>query len=175
MTYIFIYINLKFDIKGFSNPNSSIIQQSKNSSAATAASLIMSSQLQSNIKKTTNTPTSYNKFNKNEDIELKRKQHEEKIFGSKYNNSDSNFAIKDFEDDKIQIVCNISTGNATILWSDARIDFIEILASNGQFMPTIPVSDAKSLHMNDLMNGTYTLVFKSGNETLYIKTLEVNK
>jgi hypothetical protein len=82
---------------------------------------------------------------------------------------------KGFEDDKIQIVCNISTGNATILWSDARIDFIEILASNGQFMPTIPVSDAKSLHMNDLMNGTYTLVFKSGNETLYIKTLEVNK
>ena len=94
--------NLKFDVKGFSNPNSSIIQQSKNSSAATAASLIMSSQLQSNIKKTINTPTSYNKFNKNEDIELKRKQHEEKIFGSKYNNSDSNFAIKDFEDDKIQ-------------------------------------------------------------------------
>ncbi len=82
---------------------------------------------------------------------------------------------KGFEDDKIQIVCNISTGNATILWSDARIDFIEILASNGQFMPTIPVSDAKSLHMNDLMNGTYTLVFKSGNETLYIKTLEVSK
>jgi hypothetical protein len=42
-------------------------------------------------------------------------------------------------------------------------------------MPTLPVSDAKSLHMNDLMNGTYTLVFKSGNETLYIKTLEVSK
>jgi hypothetical protein len=77
------------------------------------------------------------------------------------------------EDDKVQVVCNASTGNATIIWSDARIEFIEIVASNGQFMPTIPVSDAKSLHMNDLMNGTYTLVFKSASEELYTKVIEV--
>ena len=77
------------------------------------------------------------------------------------------------DDDKVQVVCNASTGNATIIWSDARIEFIEIVASNGQFMPTIPVSDAKSLHMNDLMNGTYTLVFKSATETLYTKVIEV--
>jgi len=77
------------------------------------------------------------------------------------------------DDDKVQVVCNASTGNATILWSDARIEFIEIVASNGQFMPTIPVADAKSLHMNDLMNGTYTLVFKSASEDLYTKVIEV--
>ncbi|MFM7596315.1 MAG: hypothetical protein ACKO4Y_09065 [Flavobacteriales bacterium] len=77
------------------------------------------------------------------------------------------------DDDKVQVVCNASTGNATIIWSDARIEFIEIIASNGQFMPLIPVSDAKSLHMNDLMNGTYTLVFKSANEALYTKVIEV--
>lgn len=79
------------------------------------------------------------------------------------------------EDDKVQVVCNASTGNATISWSDARIEFIEIIASNGQFMPTIPVSDAKSLHMNDLMNGTYTLIFKTSTEELYTKVIEVNK
>ena len=78
-------------------------------------------------------------------------------------------------DDKVQVVCNASTGNATIIWSDARIEFIEIVASNGQFMPTIPVSDAKSLHMNDLMNGTYTLVCKSSTEELYTKVIEVNR
>jgi hypothetical protein len=77
------------------------------------------------------------------------------------------------EDDKVKVVCNSTTGNATIIWSDLRIEFIEIIASNGQFMPTIPVSDAKSLHMNDLMDGTYTLIFKSSTESLYTKTIEV--
>ena len=79
------------------------------------------------------------------------------------------------DDDKVQVICNATTGNATIIWSDARIEFIEIVASNGQFMPTIPVADAKSLHMNDLMNGTYTLIFKSSTEELYTKTIEVAK
>lgn len=79
------------------------------------------------------------------------------------------------DDDKVQIHCNSATGNATIAWTDTRIEFIEIEASNGQFMPTIPVSDAKSLHMNDLMNGTYTLVFKTTSEELYRKTFVVNK
>lgn len=77
------------------------------------------------------------------------------------------------EDDKVQVVCNASTGSATIIWSDTRIEFIEIVASNGQFMPTIPVSDARSLHMNDLMNGIYTLIFKSSSEELYTKVIEV--
>lgn len=101
--------NLKFNVKGFSNPNSTTSQPSKNSSAATAASLIMSSQLQSGKKVTlvgVNVPT-YNKFSKNEDIDLKRKQHEEKIFGSKYNNDSSNFAISDFEDNIHDIVDDI--------------------------------------------------------------------
>lgn len=79
------------------------------------------------------------------------------------------------DDDKVQIHCNSATGNASIVWSDTRIEFIEIVASNGQFMPTIPVSDAKSLHMNDLMNGTYTLIFKTSSEELYRKAIVVNK
>ena len=77
------------------------------------------------------------------------------------------------EDDKVQVSCNSSTGNASFIWSDARIEFIEIIASDGQCMPTIPVADAKSKQMNDLMNGTYTLVFKSATEALYTKVIEV--
>lgn len=79
------------------------------------------------------------------------------------------------DDDKVQIHCNSATGNASITWTDTRVEYIEIIASNGQFMPTIPVADAKSLHMNDLLNGTYTLIFKTSTEELYQKTLVVNK
>lgn len=79
------------------------------------------------------------------------------------------------DDDKVQIHCNSSLGSASITWTDTRIEYIEIIASNGQFMPTIPVADAKSLHMNDLLNGTYTLIFKTSSEELYQKTLVVNK
>lgn len=79
------------------------------------------------------------------------------------------------DDDKVQVVVNSSTGDATITWNDNRIEFIEILSSNGQFMPIIPVDSAKSLHMNDLMDGTYTLIFKSSSETLYTKTVLVSK
>lgn len=79
------------------------------------------------------------------------------------------------EDDKIQITYNSSKGDASIVWSDMRIEFIEIIASNGQFMPVIPVFDAKSLHMNDLMSGTYTLIFKTASEELYSRTIEVNR
>ena len=87
------------------------------------------------------------------------------ITGSLLANNEIPYRI---DDDKVQVICNATTGNT-------RIEFIEIVASNGQFMPTIPVADAKSLHMNDLMNGTYTLIFKSSTEELYTKTIEVAK
>ncbi|NDB35178.1 MAG: hypothetical protein EB023_07485 [Flavobacteriia bacterium] len=97
------------------------------------------------------------------------------IFGFTFASFATNEVPYQLDDDKIQITCNSSTGDASIVWSDTRIEFIEIIASNGQFMPTIPVADAKSLHMNDLMNGTYTLVFKTATEELYTRTLEVNR
>ncbi|NBU91535.1 MAG: hypothetical protein EBR54_04440 [Flavobacteriia bacterium] len=95
------------------------------------------------------------------------------IFGLSYASMASNEVPYRLDDDKIQITCNTSKGDASIVWSDTRIEFIEIVASNGQFMPTIPVADAKSLHMNDLMSGTYTLIFKSATEQLYERTIEV--
>jgi hypothetical protein len=88
--------NLTFDSKGFSNPNSTSIP-SRNSAATTAASLMMSSQLQS-AKKPTIPTTTYNRFSKSEDIELKRKEHEAKIFSSSPIKSDAHF-IRDFDDD----------------------------------------------------------------------------
>jgi len=95
------------------------------------------------------------------------------IFGFTFASFATNEVPYQLDDDKIQISCNASTGDASIIWSDSRIEFIEIIATNGQFMPTIPVADAKSLHMNDLMSGTYTLIFKSATEQLYERTIEV--
>ena len=80
------------------------------------------------------------------------------------------------KEDKIQIITNeLSFGNATIKWADTRIDFIEITTSNGQFMPSIPVMDATSLHLNDLLSGTYTINFISNGQTLYSKNIQVQR
>ena len=78
-------------------------------------------------------------------------------------------------DDIIEVVANSVTGNARINWKDNRIETIEIISSNGQYMPTIPVMGASELHLNDLINGTYTIVFKSNETILYTKTIEINR
>ena len=82
---------------------------------------------------------------------------------------------KESNDDVIEVVANSATGNARINWKDSRIETIEIISSNGQFMPTIPVMGASELHLNDLINGTYTIVFKSNETILYTKTIEINR
>lgn len=80
------------------------------------------------------------------------------------------------KEDKVQIITSeLSFGDATIKWSDTRIDFIEITSSNGQFTPSMPVLDATSLHLNDLMSGTYTINFISNGQTLYSKNIQVQR
>ena len=94
--------NLTFDSKGFSNPNVTSIL-SRNSAATTAASLMMSSQLQS-VKKPAIPTTTYNRFSKSDDIDLKRKEHEAKIFSSSPIKNDSSHVIRDFDDDGKDVV-----------------------------------------------------------------------
>lgn len=80
------------------------------------------------------------------------------------------------KEDKVQIITSeLNFGDATIKWFDKRIDFIEITTSNGQFMPSIPVLDATSLHLNDLMSGNYTINFISNGQTLYSKNIQVQR
>jgi hypothetical protein len=80
------------------------------------------------------------------------------------------------KDDKVQItVSELSAGDATVKWTDSRIDFIEIISDNGQFMPSIPVLDATSLHLNDLINGTYKINFISNGEIIYSKNILVQR
>ena len=42
-------------------------------------------------------------------------------------------------------------------------------------MPTIPVMVATELHLNDLIDGTYVIIFKSNETILYSKTIEINR
>lgn len=80
------------------------------------------------------------------------------------------------KEDKVQVITNqLNIGDATINWSDKRIDFIEITSNNGQFMPSFPVLDASSLHLNDLLNGKYTVNFIANGEVLYSKSLLVQR
>jgi len=78
-------------------------------------------------------------------------------------------------DDLVQVVANSAKGTARINWSDNRIEMIEISSTNGQYMPTIPVMGATELHLNDLIDGTYIITFKSNETILYSKTIEINR
>ena len=92
-------------------------------------------------------------------------------------------SVPDGDDDPIKnkkrgvkiLTSSIQDGNATIKWYDDRIDHIEITSKNGQFMPAIPVLDASSLHLHDLMDGTYRVQFKSEGEVIYNKEITVQR
>ena len=101
--------NLVFDNKGFSNPNISTIP-SRNSAATTAASLMRSSQsqVQSSLLTKKAPVSTYNKFSKDDDIEMKRKEHEAKILNLSPS-KDDNHLIRDFDDDGKDIDEDIQT------------------------------------------------------------------
>ena len=92
-----------------------------------------------------------NPFNGDDDP-IKKKKHRVAVVSSSYND-----------------------GTATIKWYDERIDFIEITSENGQFMPSIPVLEASSLHLHDLIDGIYLIEFKSQGEALYYKEITVQR
>jgi len=73
------------------------------------------------------------------------------------------------------MVSESKPGFATLTWSDFTITGIQIISSNGLVMPTIPVADATSLHLNDLMNGSYEINFMAGDKILVTEKISVNK
>jgi hypothetical protein len=73
----------------------------------------------------------------------------------------------------IKVYENPSNHSITVAWNDDRIDEIEILTSNGIFMPSIPVFDSKQIHLNGLEDGIYYLNFKSKGQILHTKLITV--
>jgi hypothetical protein len=69
----------------------------------------------------------------------------------------------------------LKPGFATLSWSDYTITAIQITSVNGMFMPTIPVMDATSLHLNDLMNGSYEINFLAGEKVVASEKITVSK
>lgn len=77
---------------------------------------------------------------------------------------------------KVSVVVNeLKPGFATLSWSDYSITAIQINSVNGIMMPTIPVMDATSLHLNDLMNGSYEINFLAGDKVVASEKITVSK
>jgi hypothetical protein len=69
------------------------------------------------------------------------------------------------ETKKVSVVVNeFKPGFATLSWSDYSVTAIQINSANGVFMPAIPVMDATSFHLNDLINGSYEINFLAGDK-----------
>jgi hypothetical protein len=64
--------------------------------------------------------------------------------------------------------------DTTIVWEDGRVSHIGVSSPNGLVIPKIPVYDSKQIHLNDLVDGIYTITFKSENDVLFTKTFTVN-
>jgi hypothetical protein len=80
------------------------------------------------------------------------------------------------ESKKVSIVVNeLKPGFATLSWSDYSITAIQINTSNGIFMPAIPVMDATSFHLNDLINGSYEINFLAGDKVVASEKITVSK
>jgi hypothetical protein len=73
----------------------------------------------------------------------------------------------------IQVINNQKESTITLAWDDNRFEEIEIHNQDGLFMPSIPVLDAKQLHLNDLAEGDYLVVFKKQNEVIATKEFKV--
>lgn len=77
---------------------------------------------------------------------------------------------------KVSVVVNdFKPGFATLSWSDYTITAIQINSVNGTFMPTIPVMDATSLHLNDLIKGSYEINFLAGDKIVASEIVTVSK
>ena len=80
------------------------------------------------------------------------------------------------ETKKVSIEVNeFNPGFATLSWSDYSITAIQINSTNGMFMPTVPVMDATSLHLNDLLNGSYEINFLAGDQIVATEKITVSK
>ena len=80
------------------------------------------------------------------------------------------------ETKKVSVVVNeLKPGFATLSWSDYTITAIQINSANGVFMPAIPVMDATSFHVNDLVNGFYEINFLAGDKVVASEKITVSK
>ena len=73
----------------------------------------------------------------------------------------------------IQVINNLQENLITIVWNDNHFEEIEIHNQNGLFMPTIPVLNSKQIHLKDLTEGDYLVVFKKQNEVVATKEFKV--
>ncbi len=74
----------------------------------------------------------------------------------------------------IQVIKNPQDNIITLAWNDSRFEEIEIHNQDGIFVPSIPVMNAKQIHLNDLSEGDYFVIFKKQNVVIATKEFKVN-
>ena len=95
------------------------------------------------------------------------------FFNYQFSSAQGNFDNQPFS---IIKVLNDTKDNATtIIWNDTRFDEVEVYKESNLFMPSIPIFDAKEMHLNDLEDGTYYVNFKKNNQILVIKEFKVTQ
>jgi hypothetical protein len=91
-------------------------------------------------------------------------------------NTESVNAQKSFDNNPlsiIQVITNQQKNEITIVWNDNSFDEVELHNQNGIYMPSIPLMNAKQIHLNDLKDGNYYVLFKSDNEVIATKEFKV--
>lgn len=73
----------------------------------------------------------------------------------------------------IQVIKNQQENTITLAWNDNQFEEIEIHNQEGVFLPSIPVMNAKQIHLNNLAEGVYLVVFKKQNKVIVTKEFKV--
>ena len=95
------------------------------------------------------------------------------FFGNQFSSAQVNFDNQPFS--IIRVLTDTKDNSTTIIWNDTRFDEVEVYKENNLFLPSMPILEAKEMHLNDLEEGTYYVNFKKNNQILATKEFKVTQ
>jgi hypothetical protein len=88
------------------------------------------------------------------------------------NASIANQPIGSLPSQSIQVAEN-EQHTVTVSWNEDEFETIEIGLDGNMFVPTMPTSGAKEIHLNSLEDGVYVINFRNGGEIVASKTVTI--
>jgi hypothetical protein len=95
------------------------------------------------------------------------------FFNNQFSSAQGNFDNQPFS--IIKVLNDTKDNSTTIIWNDTRFDEVEVYKESNLFMPSMPIFEAKEMHLNDLEDGTYYVNFKKNNQILVTKEFKVTQ
>ena len=93
------------------------------------------------------------------------------FFNNQFSAAQVNFNNQPFS--IIRVLTDTKDNSTTIVWNDDRFDEVEVYKESTLFMPSMPIFEAKEMHLNDLEDGTYFINFKKNNQIIATKEFKV--